>query len=790
MPKALKPLSRILFPVILLLAACSISPESKPAGSIPPSPFPLEETAVPETIKERTFEIQYPNWISFTNANAIQELAFDQEGYLWAVGDGGAVKWDLEDGSYEKITSEYGLAENHLTSLAIAPDGSLWFGSDSSGVSRFDGQEWRIFTEEDGLVSNSIHDIAVSENNAVWVATPKGVSQYDGTQWKTITTADGLMSDMVYTLLMDSNNTPWFGTNAGLSHLDGVIWSHFSPEDGLGGRLIRCLLEGSDGSLWVGTQDAGLSRFDGETWQTYTEGDGLPSDWIYSLAEDSNGRVWIGTRKGLSYLEDQTLITDGNDPVSGVPITTLVIGEDGIPLAGTADSGFYMIYEEQVTPYLTRDSLPNNNIEGLGISVTGSILVLTEDGTISHFQSNNWETVSSVDPKLMPVKSAPLGFLWFQDLEGGVSSFGGESWLSYPNPDLAKSLITSISTAGNDVWVTTSEDGVYQFANNQWTNYRSTNGLAHDRVTSSSISPNGDVWFGTEAKGISRYKNGDWITYTTEDGLADNAVFSLTSSPSGTVWAGTDAGISRFDGEIWTFYVGEEFSGILDLFVSQKPLDVLWVGGMDGVLSFDGEKWQHYPPEVGLAGGIVKTIIESKGWLWFGTLQAGLSSYLPTAFQYQGLEAEGIREVILVDIQEIQTTTGSPPEGYQGPEFLQLGNYQMEWSDCNETSGYLHFRDHQTMFSMWEFRPSDKTEISQVELYEVQAPFYGRTVPAGETAFGRDWGDNVIRVSVGEIVLARIYNEWDIVYILKIAEIDGRTVIVDYAMVEVERDGQ
>ena len=790
MQKVLNPLSRILIPVMLLLTACSISPESNSIVSIPTTPISLEDTAVPETQKEPAFEIQFPNWTSFTNANTIQELLFDPEGYLWAVGDGGAVKWDLENGTYEKITSEYGLAENHVTSLAISQDGSLWFGTDASGVSRFDGQSWTLFNKDNGLADNSVNDIAVDQNNGIWVATPKGVSQYDGTQWKTITTADGLMSDMVYTIMVDSNNTLWFGTNAALSQLNGVIWSHFSPENGLEGRLVRALMEGADGSIWVGTQDAGLSRFDGETWHTFTEGDGLPSDWIYSLAEDSNGRVWIGTRKGLACLEDQTLKTVESDPVASVTITSLVIGEDGILLAGTAESGYYRIFEEQVTPYFTQDSLPNNNIEELGISGTGRILVLTEDGTISHFQSNNWETVSSVDPKLMPVKSAPLGFLWFQDLEGGVSSFDGESWLSYPNPDLAKSLITSISTAGNVVWITTSEDGVYQFANNQWTNYRSTNGLAHDRVTSSSISPDGDVWFGTEAKGISQYKNGDWITYTTEDGLADNAVFSLTSSPSGTVWAGTDAGISRFDGEIWTSYVGEEFSGILDLFVSQKPLDVLWVGGMDGVLSFDGEKWQHYPPEVGLAGGIVKTIIESKGWLWFGTLQAGLSSYLPTAFQYQGLEAAGIREVILVDIQEIQTTTGSPPEGYQGPEFLPLGNYQMEWSDCNETSGYLHFRDHQTQLSIWEFRPSDKTEIDQVELYEVRAPFYGRTVPAGEIAFGRDWGDDVIRVSVGEIVLARFYNEWNTVYVLKIAAIDGRTVTIDYAVVEIDPEGQ
>jgi hypothetical protein len=114
----------------------------------------------------------------------------------------------------------------------------------------------------------------------------------------------------------------------------------------------------------------------------------------------------------------------------------------------------------------------------------------------------------------------------------------------------------------------------------------------------------------------------------------------------------------------------------------------------------------------------------------------------------------------------------------------------MEWSEGNESFGYLHFRDHQTLLSIWEFRPTDKNELNQVELSEVQAPFYGRMVPAGETAFGRDWGDNTIRVYLGDILLARFYNDWDTVYILRIAEINGRTVTVDYAVIEVDREGQ
>lgn len=42
------------------------------------------------------------------------------DGSLWTVGGGGSVQWHVRDGTYVKITSEYGLAENHVTSLAAS----------------------------------------------------------------------------------------------------------------------------------------------------------------------------------------------------------------------------------------------------------------------------------------------------------------------------------------------------------------------------------------------------------------------------------------------------------------------------------------------------------------------------------------------------------------------------------------------------------------------------------------------------------------------------------------------
>ena len=80
-------------------------------------------------------------------------MAFDHSGNLWAVGDGGVVKWNLTDGTYTKYTAEHGLATTDAQSVAVTPDGALWFGT-GRRVSRFDGETWTTYTTADGLVDN------------------------------------------------------------------------------------------------------------------------------------------------------------------------------------------------------------------------------------------------------------------------------------------------------------------------------------------------------------------------------------------------------------------------------------------------------------------------------------------------------------------------------------------------------------------------------------------------------------------------------------------------------------
>jgi hypothetical protein len=147
------------------------------------------------------------------------------------------------------------------SSFTIAPDGSLWAGSDR-GVARYDaaGDVWTLYPTE-GPAVNGV-ERALVDARGVWFATgnnvPPGgnlgnVLHYDGTTWSLLTestTGGALQSASVFGLAEDPLGAIWMGhcCNAAdpLPRTD-----RFQPDTGvwdvLGATNIFVLTRGPDG---------------------------------------------------------------------------------------------------------------------------------------------------------------------------------------------------------------------------------------------------------------------------------------------------------------------------------------------------------------------------------------------------------------------------------------------------------------------------------------------------------------------------------------------------------------
>jgi|AP82_1055514.scaffolds.fasta_scaffold240243_2 hypothetical protein len=62
-------------------------------------------------------------------------------------------------GHWRNYGIEDGLPGLDVYAVLVDREGLLWFGTDGSGVSRYDGNEFKTFTTRDGLAGNSVRSI-------------------------------------------------------------------------------------------------------------------------------------------------------------------------------------------------------------------------------------------------------------------------------------------------------------------------------------------------------------------------------------------------------------------------------------------------------------------------------------------------------------------------------------------------------------------------------------------------------------------------------------------------------
>lgn len=193
---------------------------------------------------------------------------------------------------------------------------NYWFGSNGNGVLLYDGKNLKRYTNQDGLVNNTIRDIQEDYLGNIYIQTPKGVSKYDG---KTFTTLQPIISTSNQWKL--EPNDLWFNFSEGdpndIYRYDGAsLFQLTIPRKNLNkafGTEVKGLsfknmnsspysVFGIDrdkaGNLWIGTIVAGAFRYDGKSflWFPEKELSTLPDGrvpGVRSMLEDKNGYFWL-----------------------------------------------------------------------------------------------------------------------------------------------------------------------------------------------------------------------------------------------------------------------------------------------------------------------------------------------------------------------------------------------------------------------------------------------------------------------------------------------------------------
>lgn len=108
---------------------------------------------------------------------------------------------------------------NYVFSILVEPDDTVWAGTWGGGAARYDGKRWTNLTTQDGLAGDIVYSIAQAPDGAIWFGTNRGVTRYDGKSMTTLGKREGLLEDHVYALALTPAGEVWAGTKRGVARI-------------------------------------------------------------------------------------------------------------------------------------------------------------------------------------------------------------------------------------------------------------------------------------------------------------------------------------------------------------------------------------------------------------------------------------------------------------------------------------------------------------------------------------------------------------------------------------------
>lgn len=557
------------------------------------------------------------------------------------------------------------------------------------------------------------------------------------------TDREGLPSDTILDVVQDAAGYIWLASYDGLVRFDGEKFTVMNAaSDGFDGKSARVLELGPDGSLWIGTNTAGLYRYFRGVFTKYGKEQGLPDLSIRSLAIDPEGTVWAGTANGVSRLEGDSFVSavPSGSPSFGIA-NFLIPLHDGSVVVGTNLAGLWIISPQGLKPYLETQGLNAWSFSAGLLDRSGQLWLGTSTGQIFRVSQNLIRDKFDIDSlsgsSINTFYTDNAGFMWIGTDRGIISRTDAEFEFFTESSGLPSNVVSSLwrDREGN-LWVGTERGGLVKFSAGKFVNTSKQDGLISDAVnavtedryrsvwvaTDEGIScfpsaadpyhsdqvrravvdsvveklrgirvrqirrePDGSLWFATYSDYGLYVLNvdGTSFSFTKKEGLPTNRVRFSYRASGGDIWVGTTAGpvlykknslisaneTGSVSGSAADSYIPTAFSsdsGLPNLFILcavEDQTGKIWLGTDGGGLSvYDGSSFKTYTTADNISGNVVFRVLpDSEGRLWVCTSE-GLSLYQNGIFyrvdSAAGLSGESVFEILQDSSGRLWITTG------------------------------------------------------------------------------------------------------------------------------------
>ncbi|MCI5058287.1 MAG: hypothetical protein MRY83_19405, partial [Flavobacteriales bacterium] len=543
-------------------------------------------------------------------SNRVEQILEDFQGNLWFITRKGVCK-------YNGLNFVNYLSQYQLKSGAIDNDGNLWFGTYKQGLIKYDGKEFRLYDESNGIPNTNIRKVVPAPNSGIFICHDYGISWTIDTCFKSKNfwandfeaAADGIEFGPDSALLVAT-----FGRGL-IYYKNGKFSNHHHMTEKEEDKSlpshkrknkIRSVLVDKKGYLWVAARFRGLYRIKYSEWlknkdlRTYRP---IHKRRVYDIFEFEDV-VWVAG-KGGAYLFKDGVKVDSLSENDGFlnPIATHVFVDQSGLVWISGSSGMH-IYERGAFDYF---KIPN--AEGKSYNcisrLDSATMIIGNEGNV--YKVNNsltqQEKIYGTRPSI---------------LNGIVLDFKKNLWLGLKGSFVASTLKIKSSSVFTEYKYRNILNKGHKFNLYYIYGGKGDNSYTNDLI----LDKNGEVWSGAE--GVFKYNEDTVIIYDESDGLVTKETNALTVDNKNVIWAGTQRGVHWFDRNDNKFHLVSETEDlhITELFADSKGS--IWVGvGLIGLYRIDANTKsleQKFDKLSGLKSNNIQSIVEDKkGHVWVGT---------------------------------------------------------------------------------------------------------------------------------------------------------------------------
>lgn len=564
---------------------------------------------------------------------------------------------------------EDGLPQSQVSDICQDRFGYLWIATET-GLSRFDGLDFKNFSTDDGLPDNEIDKLYLDSRNKLWIATPKGIAQYSKNGFVPyLFSADNTVEYNVNDFI-ELGDVMYLATDDGILKFENDSCTLVTPPNEESG-YIRAFVNLGDTVLLCGSRN-GLFQFDGVTFSEYNHSGleglnisdlGMRGDDLF-ISTYGNGIVVLNlvsktisttnlpinrirsmhiTNKSILCATKNGAIEISSDAVYFYNLTNGLIfenircvftdREENIWL-GTDGKGLFRLTGKSIISYTKADGLSSDAVMGISQDTAGFYYFSTYDAGLTKWHPDT--TIKTTATYNSELKNSTIwttfidgnNFCWIGS-SGGVDLLNGSGLIQKNN--LTETLLSKTRTIlqiSDSVYLFGGSSGVYG-----WNGIELTPLFANQSLDVNKMLVSSGYLYIAATTGLYFIKISALSGEAVLLDLPENNVKSITADQEGNLWIGTNSNgiyVAKANGDLYPFeldYNDTRSRTILGLITDQSGN--IWVSTLNGVYQIifqEGGQNQYQINHFGYAEGLItlecnqNAIFEDKNHhIWVGT---------------------------------------------------------------------------------------------------------------------------------------------------------------------------